>query len=41
MAPMPEPRTRFAAALLGDNIWVVSGFDNLDGTGNYYIGFII
>lgn len=34
---MPEPRTRFAAALLGDNIWVVSGFSDLDGTGNYYI----
>jgi Kelch motif len=26
-APMPTPRTEIAAALLGDNIYVIGGFD--------------
>ena len=32
-APMPEPRTRFGAAFLAGKIWVVSGYDNVDGNG--------
>ena len=30
---MPEPRTRFAAALLNNQIWVVGGYDNVVGSG--------
>jgi N-acetylneuraminic acid mutarotase len=26
-APMPTPRTEIAAALLGDNIYIIGGFD--------------
>lgn len=30
---MPEPRTRFAGALLNSHIWVVAGYDNVIGSG--------
>lgn len=30
---MPEPRTRFAASLLNNQIWVVAGYDNVIGSG--------
>lgn len=30
---MLEPRTRFAAAMLNNRIWVVGGYDNVVGAG--------
>lgn len=31
MAPMPQPRTRFATSLLNNQIWVVGGYDSVNG----------
>ena len=30
---MPQPRTRFAAAVFNNQIWVIGGYDNVAGSG--------
>ena len=30
---MPQPRTRFAAAVFNNEIWVIGGYDNVAGSG--------
>ena len=32
-ALMPERRTRFAAAVFNNQIWVIGGYDNVTGLG--------
>ncbi len=35
-ALMPERRTRFAAAVFNNEIWVIGGYDNVAGTGEAF-----
>ena len=35
---MPQRRTRFAAAVFNNEIWVIGGYDNVAGTGERFSG---
>ncbi len=35
---MPQARTRFAAAVFNNQIWVIGGYDNVAGSGEHRNG---